>query len=95
MSVYDEHSEELEKHEFMMGLERGRLAVALDLLTDALVLVGQHGVYCRSARQPGKPAMDIQIISKGMIDAKQLISDVMQELKRKRANQITGSEGNS
>ena len=43
-----------------MGLERGRLAVTLDLLTDALVLVGQHGVYCQSARQPGKPAMDIQ-----------------------------------
>jgi len=84
MSVYDERSEELEKHEFMMGPERGKLAVALDLLTDALVLVGQHGVYCQSVRQPGKPSMDIQIITKGMTDAKQLISDVMQELKRQR-----------
>ena len=55
MSVYQERHEELEKHEFMMGLERGRLAVTLDLLTDALVLVGQHGVYCQSAPQPGKP----------------------------------------
>ena len=65
----------------MMGVERGRLAVTLDLLTDALVLVGQHGVYCQSARQPGKPAMDIQIISKCLNDAKQLVSDVMRELK--------------
>ncbi len=81
MSVYDERRDELEKHEFMMGLPRGRLAVTLDVLTDALVLVGQHGVYCQSARQPGKPAMDIQLISKSITDAKELISGVMSELK--------------
>ena len=83
MSVYQERQEELEKHEFMLGLERGRLAVTLDLLTDALVLVGQHGVYCQSARQPGKPAMDIQMISKCLTDAKELVTGVMSELKRK------------
>jgi hypothetical protein len=81
MSVYDEWREELEKQEFMMGTERGRLAVTLDLLTDALVLVGQHGVYCQSARQPGKPAMDIQMISKCLTDAKELVADVMGRLK--------------
>ncbi|MCW5980433.1 MAG: hypothetical protein KIT09_20285 [Bryobacteraceae bacterium] len=94
MSVYDDHGEELERHEFMMGPERGKLAVALDLLTDALVLVGQHGVYCQSARQPGRPAMDIQIIAKGMTDAKHLIADVMQELKRKR-DELKGLEGSN
>ena len=83
MSVYEERRDELEKHEFMMGLERGRLAVTLDLLTDALVLVGQHGVYCQSARQPGKPAMDIQRISKCLTDAKELVSGVMTELKKR------------
>ena len=65
----------------MMGVARGRLAVTLDVLTDALVLVGQHGVYCQSARQPGKPAMDIQVITKCITDAKDLISGVMAELK--------------
>jgi len=85
MSVYDDRREELEQQEFMMGTERGRLAVTLDLLTDALVLVGQHGVYCQSARQPGKPAMDIQMISKCLTDAKELVADVMGELKRKSA----------
>ncbi|HJY08263.1 MAG TPA: hypothetical protein VJ323_18230, partial [Bryobacteraceae bacterium] len=69
MSIYDERKEDLEKFEFMMGPNRGRLAVTLDLITDALVLVGQHGVYCQSARQLGKPAMDIQIISKSLADA--------------------------
>ena len=83
MSVYKERQEELEKHEFMLGRERGRLAVTLDLLTDALVLVGQHGVYCQSARQPGKPAMEIQRISKCLTAATELVADVMGSLKRK------------
>ena len=65
-----------------MGVPRGRLAVTLDILTDALVLVGQHGVYCQSARQPGKPTMDIQIITKSIADAKEVIAGVMAELKR-------------
>jgi hypothetical protein len=84
VSVYDDRRAELEQHEFMMGVPRGRLAVALDLLTDALVLAGQHGVYCQSARQPGKPAMDVQLITKSISDAKELIGSVMTELKAGR-----------
>jgi hypothetical protein len=84
VNVLQERREELEKHEFMMGVPRGRLAVTLDVLTDALVLVGQHGVYCQSARQPGKPAMDIQVIAKSIVDAKDLIGSVMAELKANR-----------
>ena len=81
MSVYEDRKQELEKYEFMMGVPRGRLAVTMDALTDALVLVGQHGVYCQSARTPGKPAMDIQIIVKSISDAKELIAGVMADLK--------------
>ncbi len=88
MSVYEDRKEALEEFEFRMGLERGRLAVTLDLLTDALVLVGQHGVYCQSARQVGKPTMDIQMISHSIIDAKELIASVMAELKKKRAQSV-------
>jgi hypothetical protein len=82
MSVWEDHKDTLEQHEFRMGQERGRLAVAMDLLTDALVLNGQHGVYCQSARQPGKPAMDIQMIDKCLTDAKELVATVMAGLKR-------------
>lgn len=83
MSVYKDYRDELERYEFQMGEARGRLAMTMDLLTDALVMVGQHGVYCQSARQPGKPAMDIQIVLKQINGAKELVSDVMGELKRK------------
>lgn len=82
MSIFRERHEELERYEFQMGVERGRLALTLDLLTDALVLAGQHGVYCQSARQAGKPAMDVQIIAKSIEDAKTLILSVMQEIKQ-------------
>ena len=88
MSVYDERREELEKHEFMMGMARGRLAVTLDVLTDALVLVGQHGVYCQSARQPGKPVMDVQIISECLTGAKELVASVMTEMQRRRSEAL-------
>ncbi len=84
MSVYEDRKEELERHEFRMGRERGRLAVTPDCITDALVLVGQHGVYCQSVRQPGKPAMDIQMISKSLTDAKELIASLL-ERKRETA----------
>ena len=40
MSAFQEHQEELEHYEQMFGRERGRLAVSLDRLTNALVLVG-------------------------------------------------------
>ncbi len=60
MSVFYDRHDELERYEFMMGEARGRLAVTLDVLTDALVLVGQHGVYCASNRNPAVPALDLQ-----------------------------------
>ena len=84
MSVFDEKRAELEQHEMMMGMERGRLAVALDLLTDSLILVGQHGVYCASSRNPAKPALDLQAILEGMEGAKALIQSVMEELRMKK-----------
>ena len=90
MSVFDEKREELERHEFMMGVERGRLAVALDLLTDSLIMVGQHGVYCASTRNPAKPALDLQAVLGGMEGAKALIQSVMEEL-RKAREQGTGN----
>ena len=83
MSVYEERKDDLERYEFMMGVERGRLALTLDCITDAMVLVGQHGVYCQSARQPGRPAMDIQLITKSLDDAKELISSVLEGMKTK------------
>jgi hypothetical protein len=91
MSFIDDYKDELERHEFMMGFERGRLAVTMDLLTDALVLVGQHGVYCTSNRNPAQPALDLQTVLKSINGAKELISSVMEELRKRRDGQLAKS----
>lgn len=84
MSVFNNYRDELEKFEFMMGPARGRLAVSMDIVTDAMALIGQHGVYCQSQRFPGKPVLDIQLVMKSLTEAKELISSVMEELRRQR-----------
>ncbi len=84
MPVFDEHKDELEHYETMMGPHRGRLAVSLDLLTNALVLVGQHGVYCHTNRDPGVPVMDIRIVQAEIGKAKELIQSVMEAMRAER-----------
>jgi hypothetical protein len=84
MSAFTEHHDELEHYEQMFGKERGRLAVGLDRLTNALVLVGQHGVYCTSQRNPNLPAMDIRIITQELTHAKELIQSVMEEIRKSK-----------
>jgi hypothetical protein len=79
-SAFEKHRDTLELHETMMGASRGRLAVAMDLLTDSLALVGQHGVYCRSERFPGKPKKDIALVLEQLDDVKQLVQSAMEEL---------------
>lgn len=82
-SPFEKHRDALEIHETMMGPERGRLAVALDLLTDSLAMVGQHAVYCRSERMPGQPKMDIALVLEQLADAKELIQSTLEGLKSK------------
>jgi hypothetical protein len=84
MTAFQDHREELEHYETMMGPHRGRLAVTLDLLTNALVLVGQHGVYCHTNRDPDLPVMDIRIITQEISKAKELIQSVMEGLRAER-----------
>ena len=88
-SVFQQRQEELEKYEFMMGTRRGRLAVTLDLLTEAMVLVGQHSVYCSSVRAPEQPPMDVRLINQGLGQAKELIQSVMEELRAEREQRAT------
>ena len=78
MSVLNKHRDSLEVHETMMGSTRGRVAVALDLLTDAIAMVGQHGVYCQSTRMPGKPVLDIALVLEQIGDAKELLQSAIE-----------------
>jgi hypothetical protein len=81
--LLEHYKEARERYDFQMGSIRGGLASALDILTDALTLVGQHGVYCRSARQPQYPAMDVRLVMEQIENSKALIIEAMEELKKK------------
>lgn len=93
MSVFEKRREELEHYETMMGPHRGRLAVSLDLLTDAMILIGQHGVYCRSAANPQQPPLDIHLVNDELQNAKQLIQSVMESLRAERDARQSGGAG--
>jgi len=95
MTIFDERRAELEKYEFMMGVERGRLAVALDVLTDSLVLTGQHGVYCVSNRNPSQPRLDLQAVLAGINGAKELIQSVMMLMEAARRESLSDQSGSA
>lgn len=78
--MLEHYNEARERYEFQLGPVRGRLATALDILTDALTLVGQHGVYCRSQRQPQQPSMDVRLILQQIEDSKSLLIEAMETL---------------
>jgi hypothetical protein len=84
--MLDHYTEARERYEFQMGPIRGRLATALDILTDALTLVGQHGIYCRSQRQPQQPSMDVRLILQQIEDSKGLVIEAMEALAASRKN---------
>jgi hypothetical protein len=94
VSVLQKHRDTLEIHETMMGTDRGRLAVALDLLTDALAMVGQHTVYCQSTRLPGKPTTDLALVLEQIADAKELLQSVI-ELTPERRRTSPDAAGSS
>ncbi|HKF50975.1 MAG TPA: hypothetical protein VKB26_01575 [Candidatus Acidoferrales bacterium] len=84
MSVFEKRREELEHYETMMGSHRGRLAVSVDILTDAMILIGQHGIYCHSTANPQQPPTDMRIVNDELQNAKQLIQSVMENLRAER-----------
>jgi len=75
----EQYRDQLDRYQFQMGSSRGRLATALDMMTDTLALIGQHGVYCRSAR--GTEALDIRRAMDQLEDSKTLILDTMTEMR--------------
>jgi len=82
MSTHDEYKDRLEDNEFMLGKSRGRLAVTLDILTDALLVAGNHSIYCRTSDKDDKPSTDMQAINDRIELAKRMVQSVMQELEK-------------
>ncbi len=84
-AVYAEHAAALEELGLRLGQDRGRLALGLDLLTEALVAAGSHAVYCRRSDDQAHPSRDMQAIAARIEQAKHLIQDVMGSLAKRPA----------
>jgi hypothetical protein len=84
MSAFEEYREEIEHFEQMFGRRRGRLAVCLDRITNALLLAGQHSVYCHSQGSATASAADMRIVARELVHAKELVQSVMEDLKQER-----------
>jgi hypothetical protein len=63
--------------QFKHGPQRGRLAAAMDLLSDLAVILGTHVAYCRSGRSSGQPARDMQDAMQHVQFVKELVASVM------------------
>ena len=83
MATYEEYRDKLEDSEFMLGKARGRLAVTLDILTDALLAAGNHSIYCRKSGNDNEPSTDMQSITENIELTKRLIQSVMEELEKR------------
>jgi hypothetical protein len=83
MSLSPAEQDQLRDYQFMMGEDAGRLALALDQLTDVMALVGQHKVYCRVEKGPraGEPPLDIGELLDTLQKAKTLVQTTLLRLK--------------
>ena len=79
-----EEKEKLDDYQFMLGADAGRLALALDQLTDAMAMIGQHTVHCRVEKGPraGEPPLDVAQLLETLQSAKLLIQETLLKLKK-------------
>jgi hypothetical protein len=86
MDLTPEESRKLEDYQTMMGFDAGRLALALDSLTDVMALLGQHKVYCRVEKGPraGQPPLDLEELLDLLGKAKALMQQTLLRLREDR-----------
>jgi hypothetical protein len=75
--------DQLHDYQLMMGNDAGRLALALDQMTDVMALIGQHKIHCRVEKGPrsGEPPLDIVELLGTLQKAKNLVQETLLRLK--------------
>jgi hypothetical protein len=83
MSLTPAERDQLDDYQLMMGEDAGRLALALDRLTDVMAMVGQHKVHCRVEKGPraGAPPLDIIELLDTLQKAKTLVQATLLHLR--------------
>lgn len=73
LKLPEERREQLEDFEQQYGAVRGKLALAMDLMTDAQVSAGQLNIFCRSAFNPARPHPDLEALQVQLAVSRELI----------------------
>jgi hypothetical protein len=83
MSLTPAELDQLHDYQLMMGDDAGRLAWALDRLTDVMAMVGQHKVHCRVEHGPraGEAPLDIEELLATLQKAKELVQQTLLRLR--------------
>ena len=86
MQLTEGERAKLGDYRFMMGESAGTLALALEQITDAMALVGQHTVYCRVEKgsRSGEAPLDIAEVLATLGNAKKLVQETMLKLRSDR-----------
>ena len=84
MNLTPADRERLDDYQTMYGPEAGRLALALDRLTDVMSQLGQHKVYCRVEKGPraGQPPLDLAEALDTLAAAKTLVQETLLRLRQ-------------
>ena len=79
MDLSESDRERLDDYQTMYGPDAGRLALALDRLTDVMTQLGQHKVYCRVEKGPraGQPPLDLAEALDSLAAAKRLVQETL------------------
>jgi hypothetical protein len=85
MSVFQKRADLIEHFEFKHGKVLGRVAAAIDILSDAQITIGTHAAYCKQPRNPERPTRDIEEALEHLSHIKELLSDLRQSLTSDRA----------
>jgi hypothetical protein len=83
MPLTEAEIDQLADYQFMMGEDAGRLAFALDQLTNVMAMVGQHKIHCRVEKGPraGEPPLNIVELLGALQKAKVLVQQTLLRLK--------------
>lgn len=83
MSVFEDRAELIDELVFKHGKPLGRIAAAMDLLSDIQIAVGTHAAYCKRPSNPTLPTRDIEDVLRMIEYVKELMVDLREHVKNR------------
>ena len=79
-----DYREKLEDFETQYGALAGKLALAMDLISDAEITAGQLALYCPNSLNPKQPHPDVQLLQRQVNAVRGLVKEAFREEQRRK-----------